>query len=41
VKAFDAVYEHILKMSDTLADGFVKQFPDKLGARTAATAQVR
>ena len=29
VKAFDAVYDHILKMSDALADGIVKQFPDK------------
>ena len=29
VQAFDAVYEHILKMSDVLSDGIVKQFPDK------------
>ena len=29
VKAFDAVYDHILHMSDTLADGIVKQFPDR------------
>jgi hypothetical protein len=29
VKAFDAVYDHILKMSDALSDGIVKQFPDK------------
>jgi len=29
VQAFDAVYEHILKMSDALSDGIVKQFPDK------------
>jgi len=29
VKAFDAAYEHILKMSDALADGIVKQFPEK------------
>ena len=29
VRAFDAVYEHILKMSDALADGIVKQFPEK------------
>jgi hypothetical protein len=27
VKAFDAIYDHILKMSDVLADGIVKQFP--------------
>jgi hypothetical protein len=31
VKAFDAVYEHILAMSDTLTDGIVKQFPEKFG----------
>ena len=29
VRAFDEVYSHILKMSDALADGIVKQFPDK------------
>lgn len=29
VKAFDAVYDHILKMSDTLSDGIIKQFPKK------------
>ena len=29
VRAFDAVYDHILKMSDALADGLVKQFPQK------------
>jgi len=29
IKAFDAVYDHILHMSDALADGIVKQFPDK------------
>jgi hypothetical protein len=28
-KAFDAVYDHILTMSDALSDGIVKQFPDK------------
>jgi len=29
VKAYDAVYDHILQMSDALADGIVKQFPNK------------
>ena len=29
VRAFDEVYNHILMMSDALADGIVKQFPDK------------
>jgi len=36
VRAFDAVYDHILKMSDALSDGIVKQFPDKFG--TAGTS---
>lgn len=30
VKAYDAVYAHILKMSDAFADGIAKQFPDKV-----------
>jgi hypothetical protein len=29
VAAFDAVYAHILKMSDALSDGIIKQFPEK------------
>jgi len=29
VKAFDGVYAHILKMSDALSDGIIKQFPEK------------
>jgi hypothetical protein len=36
VRAFDAVYDHILHMSDALADGIVTQFPDRF--RTAADA---
>jgi hypothetical protein len=38
VKAFDAVYDHILHMSDALADGIVKQFPDKFGTGAVSTA---
>jgi hypothetical protein len=37
VRAFDAVYDHILKMSDALEDGIIKQFPEKFAA-TGATA---
>jgi hypothetical protein len=33
VIAFDAVYNHILKMSDALAEGIVRHFPDKFGPR--------
>jgi len=29
VRAFDAVYQHILAMSDALSDGIIKQFPNK------------
>jgi len=29
VQAYDTVYDHILKMSDALSDGIVKQFPAK------------
>jgi len=37
VKAFDAVYDHILHMSDALADGIVKQFPDKFRTVVSTT----
>ena len=36
VKAFDAVYTHILKMSDALSDGIVQQFPQKFSAKLTA-----
>jgi hypothetical protein len=36
-KAFDAVYDHILHMSDALSDGIVKQFPDKFGKGVVST----
>jgi hypothetical protein len=32
VRAFDAVYNHILMMSDALSDGIVKQFPEKFAS---------
>jgi hypothetical protein len=41
VRAFDAVYDHILKMSDAIAEGIVKQFPEKFGPRPSATTGVR
>jgi len=31
VTAYDTVYAHILKMSDTLSDGIVAQFPAMFG----------
>jgi len=34
VRAFDAVYDHILMMSDAVTAGIVKQFPDKFGTTT-------
>jgi hypothetical protein len=34
-RAFDAVYNHILAMSDALSDGIVKQFPEKFGGKRA------
>jgi hypothetical protein len=36
VRAFDAVYDHILKMSDTLSDGIVKQFPAKFSRKSSS-----
>jgi hypothetical protein len=32
VRAFDKVYDHILKMADALSAGIVKQFPAKFGS---------
>lgn len=29
VRAYDAVYDHILMMADALSDGIIKQFPEK------------
>ena len=33
VRAFDAVYDHILAMADALSEGIIKQFPEKLPRR--------
>ena len=32
VRAYDAVYDHILMMADALSDGIIKQFPEKFKA---------
>jgi len=32
VRAYDAVYKHILMMADALSDGIIKQFPEKFKA---------
>lgn len=37
VRAFDAVYDHILHMADALSDGIVKQFPDKFRGGVVST----
>src|SRR5215510_3292043 len=36
VRAFDAVYAHILTMSDALSDGIIQQFPEKFHERAKA-----
>ena len=36
VRAFDAVYAHILAMADALSDGIVKQFPGKFAGAPAS-----
>ena len=35
VKAYDAVYDHILVMADALTDGIIKQFPEKFATATS------
>lgn len=41
VRAFDAVYDHILKMSDALSEGIVTQFPQKFGPKPTGTTGVK
>jgi len=36
IQAFDDVYNHILKFSDALSDGIVKQFADKFAMRASS-----
>jgi hypothetical protein len=41
VRAYDAVYDHILHMSDALADGIIKQFPEKLDSAKTTTSSAQ
>src|SRR5262245_49581159 len=41
VRAYDAVYDHILKMADGLSEGIIMQFPEKFGMKPTATSGVR
>jgi hypothetical protein len=36
-RAFDAVYDHILRMSDALSEGIIRQFPAKFGGMPTGT----
>jgi hypothetical protein len=36
-RAFDAVYDHILHMSDALSEGIIQQFPNRFGAGVVST----
>jgi hypothetical protein len=35
VRAYDAVYSHILMMADALTDGILKQHPQKFASTTS------
>jgi hypothetical protein len=37
VRAFDAVYQHIVMMSDVLSDGIIKQFPQRFSPKLTTT----
>jgi hypothetical protein len=41
VRAFDAVYDHILHTSDALADGIIKQFPEKFDSAKTTTSSAQ
>ena len=41
VRAFDAVYDHILHMADTLSDGIIKQYPERVGTGAVSTTGKR
>lgn len=38
VRAFDAVYQHILGMADALSDGVIRQFPEKFPGKPTPAA---
>jgi hypothetical protein len=39
VRAFDAVYDHVLHMADALSEGIIKQFPDKFPGVVSTTGK--
>ena len=39
VRAYDALYNHIIAMADALSDGIIKQFPEKFGAKPSTSRE--